>query len=148
MDETNNKGDLSPEEQRISSALHKFFADEKNIMSLRALCSSSNLGRLDGKETLNFIALGKGQGKLSDAEIQVKYGSSVANLLSWKDDVDGLAKELSAVVSPELVEVMLQDIEAGAQGFVERDGQWMMTDYGPNNDQTVTLDSLWEKQKK
>lgn len=135
--------ELSPEAQKIAETL-KTLAEEKNQMAIRVLCAGQ--GKEHGSfhmEGIGFRLLGSPGEKLENMQFQVEAGSKSYNFGSWENNLEGLARDLaSGGLTPEQLESFAENVR-DASSRVERQGdQWVLTQYGPNNDGVKTFEDL------
>ena len=139
------EGKLSPEEWELAEAL-KFLGEEKNQMAIRVLCAG--YGKERGEFSMKNISFrllgGKGQ-NLEDMQFQleIKGGTHVYNFPSWGGNLDGLAVDLlKEGITAEDLENMIDNIEGTADRIEQQDSKWVITEYGPNNDKTITFEEF------
>ncbi len=127
-------------EAEIASTLQPLFSDEKNQMALRALCCEQGLGN----QSVYFY-VPKENIPLSYAKIFVRCGSRNVGVGLRELSAQSLAVMLDAAgASPEDVDEVMKCIQEGAARMENTNGEWYVSEYGPNNDKTVPLNSLWE----
>jgi hypothetical protein len=133
--ESKESKELSPEAQKIAAGLESL-AEEKNQMAIRVLCAGQ--GKEHGSfhmEGIGFRLLGNPGEKLETMQLQVEVGNKSYNFGSWGNNLEGLAQDLaSSGLSTEQLDNYLEVVSDTASRIERQGDQWVITQYGPNND--------------
>ena len=138
--------DLSPVVKKIIAGLESL-AEEQNLMAIRALCAGQ--GKEHGSfhmEGIGFRLLGGPGERLEAMQLQLEVGNKSYNFGSWGNNLEELAEDLvSAGVTIEQLDNYLESVRDISSRVKKQGDQWVITEYGPNNDGVKSFEELMEE---